>query len=522
MRTLAGPALGSLLLLNIAAAGTPEPVPVFQWVDVFAGDPEDEPGLTLDGDDNLWVVGCFDDTIDVDPGPGVVTLTSAGQSDAFLLKLNPSGEFLWAGQIGGPERDCLHRVAVDESGHVHAAGIFRSTADLDPGPGVFELTAVSSDAFIVKVAPSGAFVWARQMEGDGSAIHRDIAVDADKVYTIGKFTGTADFDPGPGVFELTVQGFNQFVWALDSAGDFAWAFAIAPASASTSPEGIAVRNGVVHVTGDFSGDVDFDPGPGTAILEGGCFDVFVMALTTEAELLWARATETEPCGGDVPFGAKPKDVAVGPGGDVYTVGLYSWKTDFDPGPGQSLLDSGLSDVRQGFVWKLDADGNFVWVRELKSHDPFSSERDVTAAATNDSGAIHVAGSFTGTMDFDPSTAENELTADIRDAFLVKLAADGTFRWAGALSGGITRAWDLDVSDTAVHACGLFEGEVDFDPGPRQVIRASDEVEEDFYVVTLNPLADDVPALHTVGAIGLAALLLAATTLALARRRQRRG
>ena len=79
-------------------------------------------------------------------------------------------------------------------------------------------------------------------------------------------------------------------------------------------------------------------------------------------------------------------------GNVYSVGFFQGVVDFDPGSNVfNLQSNGASDY---FITKIDADGNFIWARNL----------DVTGLSaitldTNDN--IYLAGTFAGTTDFDP-------------------------------------------------------------------------------------------------------------------------
>jgi hypothetical protein len=45
--------------------------------------------------------GYFTDTVDFDPGTGVMNLTSAGETGIFILKLDANGNLLWAKSFGG-------------------------------------------------------------------------------------------------------------------------------------------------------------------------------------------------------------------------------------------------------------------------------------------------------------------------------------------------------------------------------------------------------------------------------------
>ncbi|MBK8192110.1 MAG: hypothetical protein IPK76_02365 [Lewinellaceae bacterium] len=66
------------------------------------------------------------------------------------------------------------------------------------------------------------------MGGDTDDEGGSISIDVSgNIYTAGYFTGTADFDPGPGIFNLTSPGNeyarNIFISKLDASGNFVWA-----------------------------------------------------------------------------------------------------------------------------------------------------------------------------------------------------------------------------------------------------------------------------------------------------------
>ena len=54
----------------------------------------------MDESGNVYTVGYFEGTADFDPGPGTFNLTPAGDLDAFIVKLDSAGNFLWAGRMG--------------------------------------------------------------------------------------------------------------------------------------------------------------------------------------------------------------------------------------------------------------------------------------------------------------------------------------------------------------------------------------------------------------------------------------
>ena len=372
--------------------------------------------IALDSSGNVIVTGSFSDTVDFDPGPGTFELTSVGRSDVFVMKLNGSGNFVWAKQFETtePTPDSFHRVdgiAVDSSDNIITTGTFAGTADFDPGPGTFTLSPPAGGPgeeglgmFFSKLNSSGDFVWAKQVTGTvtsgGGFTSLEAAgldVDgADNVYIAGKFTDTPDFDPGPGVFEIAgaSSSYDLFVMKLSDSGDFIWAKAMLEGRNDRMISLAVDDAGSVAMVGDFRDTVDFDPGPGTFNLtsvSGVRNDGFVSKLDSSGNFLWARqlhATE------GMLFG----DVAIDGNGAVYSTGSVIGTADFEPGGGVSNLTSA------GFVWKLNGAGNFAWVKGFAG----ASGRGIST--TSNGFNVYVTGNFAGTVDFDPGPNTFNLTS----------------------------------------------------------------------------------------------------------------
>ena len=123
-------------------------------------------GIAIGPSGNVHVAGKFHGTVDFDPGTETNTLTSAGSTDAFLLKLDSNGNYVWAKSMGGTAWDECLDIAVDESGNVYTTGNFQNTADLDPGAGVANFVSAGFyDVFVQKLDASGDLVWAKQLGG---------------------------------------------------------------------------------------------------------------------------------------------------------------------------------------------------------------------------------------------------------------------------------------------------------------------------------------------------------------------
>lgn len=177
--------------------------------------------IAVDASENVYITGSFQVTVDFDPGSGVSNLTSAGNDDVFVSKLDSSGSFVWAKRSGGTSGDVPQSIAVDGSGNVHTTGYFNGSGDFDPGAGTTTLTSAGSDdAFVSKLNSSGDLVWAIRLGGADSDGGQSIEVDGSgNVRIVGYFSGSADFDPGAGSNNLTAAGQTDvFVLKLDSTG----------------------------------------------------------------------------------------------------------------------------------------------------------------------------------------------------------------------------------------------------------------------------------------------------------------
>ncbi len=95
-------------------------------------------GMALDAAGSIYTVGLFKNTTDFDPSANVFTLTSAGNYDGYISKLDTNGNFVWANKIGGTGNEILYSVAISPLGKVSVsgstnAGFARSAAAVTTG-----------------------------------------------------------------------------------------------------------------------------------------------------------------------------------------------------------------------------------------------------------------------------------------------------------------------------------------------------------------------------------------------------
>jgi ELWxxDGT repeat protein len=123
----------------------------FVWGNRMGGT-SDEQGrrIAVDPANNLFVMGLFQGIGDFNPGTGTANLTSAGLNDVFISRLAAStGNYLWAGSLGGAGQDQAAGLALDGTGALYTVGFFEGTADFDPTTGIHNLiSAGETDLFV--------------------------------------------------------------------------------------------------------------------------------------------------------------------------------------------------------------------------------------------------------------------------------------------------------------------------------------------------------------------------------------
>ncbi len=300
--------------------------------------------LTVDYRGNILVTGIFTNAVDFDPGPGAYMLYpgNAGSQHVFIVKLSNDGQFIWARNFGGASSTCSgFGIKTDKSGNVYTTGTFQGSAidnkvDFDPGPQTYFLLSTNiRNIFVSKLSETGNFVWAKQMVSNSSGESNSITVDdAGNVLATGYFSGTTDFDPGPAIFNLVASTeLAMFVSKLNAAGKFIWAKKITGTDIIVGNSIKADRFGNVYVTGYFTADVDFDPGPTFFILRSyGSFDIFLLKLDGNGNFKWVKQF-----GGVVQDNGN--DLWFDDFNNIYVTGQFEGVADFDLGGGQFMMTS---------------------------------------------------------------------------------------------------------------------------------------------------------------------------------------
>ena len=341
----------------------------------------------VDAAGNVYVTGLFWGTADFDPGTSVFNLTSAGNTDIFLAKYDPNGNFVWANRFGNNVADAGYGLKLDATGNLLLTGSFFGIVDFDPGAGVTSFDSNgNTDVFFAKYNLNGGLIWAKDIAGTGEENGRYIDADAaGNVYVTGTFFGTTDFDPGPGTFTLTGAGSKDpFFAKYTAAGDLIWAKSIGAAGDEEARTIAVDAAGNLYAAGYFIGTTDFDPSPGTTTLSSapGTFDGFLMKLNAAGDFQWAFKVGST--GDDIAL-----CVAVDGAGNPYICGFHQNTIDLDPGPGTFTLTAAGNE---GFFAKYSPAGNFIFGQ--KEGGP--ADEVLYSIAIDASDFVYLTGYFSGT------------------------------------------------------------------------------------------------------------------------------
>ncbi|WP_437941922.1 hypothetical protein [Sorangium sp. So ce341] len=329
------------------------------WAHVYPNDGDAQGlGIASDASGNFYVTGEFEGTVDFGAGP----MTSAGGSDIFLLKLDPSGATLWSKRFGSPHGETAFDVTIDGSGDLLLVGSYGGDAAVPsvdfgggslPAPGTF-----SSAGFVVKLDPDGSHLWSRgALVSEFTELRRQsaekIAVDAlGNAYVTLHSAGDTE-----GVVSVA---------RLDAEGDLVWTREI-PTAGNLNRHGDLALDSAGNVLA--VSESKYSP-------TGYCPCVLQFAVTKFAptgDVIWSWLIGPESPRDTYPeTGVGAVAVAVNAADEVFVSG---WSFD--------EVDFGDGALRGGpLLVKVDADGELVfsWLANFNS-----------AIAVDAAGAIFLSG-----------------------------------------------------------------------------------------------------------------------------------
>jgi hypothetical protein len=327
-----------------------------------------------------------------------------------------------------------------------------------------------------------ALVWGDRYDMD---ICSGIAFENyDGFVATGTFRGTVDMNPGPGsdlhTSTLATLDYTSdfYLTKFGSEGNFQWSRTWGGTGYETAGKVATDSIGNIYVTGAYNKAVDFDPGPGQAVLDTkGAEDTFVSKFDPSGNWQWTIAFGST--GSDV-----ITDIFITDSDLMYLTGYFEKEIVFVTDPYIGIEANGNEDA---FLIKFNTELGIYWAKSWGS----SYEDYAYGLVCDQEGRINVTGAFQETVDFDPGDAEDEHTSNgWYDVFLTRFNSTGEYLWTKTW-GGIGYAWDRGIgvavdNENNVYVTGSFLGEVDFNTDPEEEDVHNSSGERDAFLSKFDP------------------------------------
>ena len=325
--------------------------------------------IEIGADGAFYVAGAFMGSTDFNPGTGLDLIAGSEESfSAFLSRFNPDGSYAWtrtflADSLSSSSVAALKRAPGNT---IVLVGSCRGQVDFDPGPAVAGHTTSpdSEDAFIAKFSQDGSILLTRFVEANGGKVHPSrVDLTSDgTILTVGRFEGSVDFDPGPGS-EVIESTEDGFVTTLTPFGQYGWTTVI---SGALLLGGAALgSDGSIWLAGSFESEVDFDPGPDVDTRRPTGLDAFVTRLNSSGDYDGTMLIQGMS-------DQRAFDLTAS-GDSIYVAGYFSSSVDFDPGSGVQMRTSAGAP----FLLGLGLDGAFRSVYTAGANSTYMRIRATT-------------------------------------------------------------------------------------------------------------------------------------------------
>jgi hypothetical protein len=301
-----------------------------------------------------------------------------------MLKLNIDGSLAWQKTIGGSANDEMFALVELSDTSFIAAGQSSSTdGDITvQGRGL-------ADYWIVKLNATGEIQWQRKYGGTKDDVARDIIATKDGGFIC---IGETYSDDG----DVTVQNGVSDCWVikLNEVGEMEWQKSFGSIGTDYGTKILETIDGYV-VCGYGHSINGYDNG------WHGLYDVWVMKLNFEGEIIWAKA-----------FGGSHND--------------YGWDTILEPDGSIIIAAStksqdgnvvGNNGILVAWVLKLDSEGKLLWQKTIGGTE---GDAVKTICHAHDQG--YILGGYTWSIDGDLTGLDNRGESD---AWLFKLAPEST-------------------------------------------------------------------------------------------------
>ncbi len=127
--------------------------PYSSWVKSMGSTSNDNAYSAVDSQGNSYVAGHFFGSMTLGTTTLKSSTGQSTESDVFICKYDTNGNLIWSHKAGGSGNDLVNGIALDNDGNIWIIGEYRQTAEF-LGTSL-TTTNPNYDAFILKINPSG-------------------------------------------------------------------------------------------------------------------------------------------------------------------------------------------------------------------------------------------------------------------------------------------------------------------------------------------------------------------------------
>lgn len=419
--------------------------------------------MALDAEGNIYVVGYFEQFLDLGAGQQWAKGESHNKGDIFLAKYDPMGNLQWMRTAGSEKDDQGIAIAINED-KVFITGYFSGICYFDKE---MLLTKDRQNMFVAAYSHTGRLEWVKQAKSDG--ILRGQAIAADKeghVYVTGNFRERVTFE---GLTVSKQMNQNIFLLKLTSAGDPVWMEQAAGGNSLITYAYVydieCDKNNNIVMAGEMVGPVRFGNTTYTTRQEWYADgplpmrEVFFAKYQPSGRLAWFQDVGVE-----VDF----SDIAIDINNNILLTGHFLGSLE-GTNKGRALLGKKsitthfdlFGDCTEDiFVAKYTPEGDLIW----ESHFGGIAADRGQGVTADGKGNIYITGFFTDEMTFQNyHLTAREYRVASRDMFVARFSPSGDLMWiktAGSTDEDEGKCIAAD-NEGNVYVSGNFEGKAAF-------------------------------------------------------------
>lgn len=350
--------------------------------------------------------------------------------DVSLKKFDPSGALLFNKILYG--KIVIDRLQTDNSGNIFISGSFLDTLRIDSVNVIYNTgSGFNLNRYIIKLSQAGNFVWQKNID----VIYPGLTLDCIKVKNNNLYIGLLNFNQG-------------YIKKFDLNGTEVMSVSQSPLRGISSID--VDGQGNIYSAGSCgNGNINFG---GHISVATNIYNMYFVKYNSSGNYLWARFTE------DATFSSI--DIACDYSGNLIAAGNLMGNFMFG-----SIQAQGPQWVYDFFLTKIDASGNFLWVREVPNTPTLTGDAGkakVNSIAVDQQNNVYFAGFLRSSVNW----GNNVITTSsgYMNILILKYDQSGNVLWGKkAGSTGSNRVDDISLENSGnVFISGNYSSNALFD------------------------------------------------------------